>query len=222
MNINNYIQLLNHPNSKVENKELEEIIKIFPYFQSARAIYLKKLYQENSYKYNNALKKTAAYTIDRQILFEYITSENFVQKPIKKSVPQKVTKKKEILEIGKPLQFKSTEKHSFNQWMQLINHKKITEEEKEENNSNHNLIDQFITNNPKIKPILKASANPDISVESTTKNTHLMTETLAKVYVEQKKYDNAIQAYKILSLKYPEKSSFFANHIKEIKRIQKT
>ena len=48
-----------------------------------------------------------------------------------------------------------------------------------------------------------------------------MTETLAKVYLEQKKYKKAIQAYRILSLKYPEKSSFFANRIKAVKELQK-
>jgi len=48
-----------------------------------------------------------------------------------------------------------------------------------------------------------------------------MTETLAKVYLEQKKYENAIQAYRILSLKYPEKSGFFADQIKRIQILQK-
>jgi hypothetical protein len=36
-------------------------------------------------------------------------------------------------------------------------------------------------------------------------NSMLMTETLARVYLEQKKYQKAIQAYEILILKYPEK-----------------
>jgi hypothetical protein len=48
-----------------------------------------------------------------------------------------------------------------------------------------------------------------------------MTETLAKVYLEQKKYENAIKAYHILSLKYPKKSGFFADRIKAIKILQK-
>jgi hypothetical protein len=47
-----------------------------------------------------------------------------------------------------------------------------------------------------------------------------MTETLAKVFVKQKKFENALQAYQILSLKYPEKNSFFADQIKEIKRLK--
>jgi len=45
-----------------------------------------------------------------------------------------------------------------------------------------------------------------------------MTETLAKVYVKQEKYKEAMKAYKILSLKYPEKISLFANQIKDLKK----
>jgi hypothetical protein len=47
-----------------------------------------------------------------------------------------------------------------------------------------------------------------------------MTETLARVYLEQKKYQKAIQAYEILILKYQRKSSFFADRITDIKILQ--
>jgi hypothetical protein len=47
-----------------------------------------------------------------------------------------------------------------------------------------------------------------------------MTETLARIYLEQKNYEKAIQSYKILSLKYPEKSGFFADQIKAVKQLQ--
>jgi hypothetical protein len=42
-------------------------------FQSARALRLKGLYNENSFKYNFALKVTAAHTNDRTVLFDFIT-----------------------------------------------------------------------------------------------------------------------------------------------------
>ena len=47
-----------------------------------------------------------------------------------------------------------------------------------------------------------------------------MTESLAKILLKQKKYKKAIKAYKILSLKYPEKNVFFAGQIQKIKKLQ--
>ena len=46
-----------------------------------------------------------------------------------------------------------------------------------------------------------------------------MTETLARVYLQQKNYKKAIKAYEILILKNPEKSGFFADQIRAIKKL---
>ena len=262
--------LLNNPDGIDASKTeaLNEICTEFPYFQSARAVQLKGLYKNKSFKYNQALKKTAAYTIDRKMLFDFITSYTFShlkfknaevleeievidpetvtalhQKILNTVTKSEITETKEnlstqiieevtseenntdtsILEIGSPINFSSQEPHSFNEWMQLISKKPIEREPVEENNNadKFNLIDKFIETNPKIKPVDKSQNLIDIAAESSTQNESLMTETLAKVYLEQKKYDNAIKAYRILSLKYPEKSSFFADRIKAIKILQK-
>ena len=53
---------------------LGSILEEFPYFQSARAVFLKGLKNKESFKYNQALRVTAAYTADRSILFDFITS----------------------------------------------------------------------------------------------------------------------------------------------------
>ena len=107
--------------------------------------------------------------------------------------------------------------------MQLIAQKPIFREEisVRKIEEKFNLINKFIELNPKIKPIDKNTVNVDITFEDSTENESLMTETLAKVYLEQKKYENAIKAYRILILKYPEKSGFFADRIKAIKNLQK-
>lgn len=257
MNRSQYISLLQNPEdintSKIQ--QLEDVISEFPYFQSARALLLKGFNKTYSYKYNPTLKKTAAYTIDRKVLFDFITSSLFINKPISKvepldeteiieeetieeetieELPQKITdvisttdkkieketqKASEILEIGEPIQFIDSELHSFNEWMQLTKREPIVRTEKPKDK--FSIIDTFIKTKPKIKPADKSSVTIDISSESSTTNDSLMTETLAKVYLEQKKYENAIKAYHILSLKYPEKSGFFADRIKAIKILQR-
>jgi hypothetical protein len=262
MNSAEYIQLLKNPEdiNASNTKQLEEIVQEFPYFQSARSLLLKGLNKSNSYKYNPVLKKTAAYTIDRKVLFDFITSPIFITnkstdtdeleqiniidpeiveiktKNISKpSVPISIDKHdvvvkpiheigqteqaSEFLKLGKPIDFHNNEPHSFNEWMLLATQKPIVREEKKVNK--FSIIDAFIESKPKIKPVGKNVINIDISQGSSTENDSLMTETLAKVYLEQKKYENAIKAYRILSLKYPEKSGFFADRIKAIKILQR-
>ncbi|QRE26952.1 tetratricopeptide repeat protein, partial [Flavobacterium psychrophilum] len=272
MNVTEYTYLLNNPEA-FNNRQiiaLEKILDDFPYFQSARSLQLKNLYKQGSFKYNSELKKTATFTTDRSILFDLITSENFISinkepleeaktlhttlaenttliiendvKPeinkLEKSIISSIKKAnqdlqekttpevaknlttEEKLEIGKPLIFNNSETHSFQEWLQLAKIKPIIREENQisENNlsSKLEIIDKFIETNPKISPAKKDTLTPVITIK-TEDNSYLMTETLAKVYLEQKKYSKAIQAYEILILKYPEKITFFADRISDIK-----
>ncbi len=243
-----YTYLLQHPQqvSNAKTAELKTIILNFPYFQSARALYLKGLKQQESFQYNNELKKTAAYTTNRTLLFEFITSKAFDKEPIPtekilseievvdaqviKALHQEINKQhpseialnqlQNTLEINKPLPFKPNETHSFNEWLQII---KISPIERVTDNSTKklNLIDKFIENKPRITAVKKTADSTVLKNQKNTLDNALMTETLAKVYVAQQKFENAITAYRILSLKYPEKSGFFADQIKAIQLLQK-
>jgi tetratricopeptide (TPR) repeat protein len=332
LNLSEYTYLLNNPNAVNEKqaKALETVVDSFPFFQSARALYLKGLYNQDSYKYNFALKQTAAHTTDRSVLFDFITSDEFtiiekdiyeqklaqlmdievvesnidyaiftetnnvieiqdveestlpivefesiaaiefvkveeLETPInhsefeEKIIPVEtinevisidITKDKQIaeentiaeekLQLGKPISFSQNEQHSFQEWLQLASINQIErktevskplfsakpiekEDQKVGNISDKQkkleIIDKFIETNPKITPAREVVETPVKSIEISD-TTHLMTETLARVYLEQKKFSKAIQAYEILILKYPEKSIFFADRIKDIKILQ--
>ena len=66
------------------------------------------------------------------------------------------------------------------------------------------LIDTFLENQPKIPPVRQDQPKVDLSKSNEFNRDELMTETLAKVYLQQKN-KKALYAYKILILKYPEK-----------------
>src|SRR6187431_656467 len=97
MNISSYNYLLNQPEEidETQTVALEKVLDEFPFFQSARALRLKGLYNQNSYKYNFALKIAAAHTTDRSVLFDFITSESFIA--IQKKTYEK--QKEELLNI---------------------------------------------------------------------------------------------------------------------------
>ena len=280
MNVTDYTYLINKPDAihEKQTEALEKVLVEFPYFQSARAIQLKGLYNQNSFKYNTALKITAAHSTDRSILFDFITSDTFtsIQKGLydKKAleildikvvdseiiVTEEKTESKinslersiltsikeasagdvddnssktpeEKLAIGKPLDFSKSEQHSFQEWLQLSRTEPIEREKEspinlplpiidEDKRKKLELIDKFIEASPKISPVKHGVASTVTFDLNATDNSFLMTETLARVYLEQKKYQKAIQAYEILILKYPEKSSFFADRITDIKILQ--
>ena len=137
--------------------------------------------------------------------------------------------------------FNAKEKYSFSEWLNLAssipkekilekteekktvvkNKRTISPKEEAIKKKKFDRIDRFIANNPKIVPTEEKNTSIDISSSSKINKNELMTETLARVYLEQKQYKKAIQAFKILSLKYPEKSSFFADRIRAVEKIQK-
>ncbi|MBN1597271.1 MAG: hypothetical protein JW894_03185 [Bacteroidales bacterium] len=86
-------------------------------------------------------------------------------------------------------------------------------------NSQIDLIDRFIEANPKMVPRDDSIPNEDISNDSVKEHESFITDTLAGIYVKQGKYAKAIFAYEKLSLKYPEKSTYFATQISEIKKL---
>ena len=74
--------ILKYPNQITLSQvyELENIINEYPYFQAVRAVYLKILYAQESYRYNKELKVTAAHIGNRTLLFDFITSQSFKEK----------------------------------------------------------------------------------------------------------------------------------------------
>ena len=181
------------PSDSSTSTVLKGILNTYPYFQSASAYYLKTLKVQKKESFNKLLPKTAILTHNRSILRNWIYE-------------------KEQNEINNKID--EIEKYSFLDWFDVIN--------ESESNLDYkiDLIDKFIKNSPKIN--IDKEYKPDVeSMPESKIHDGLITETLAKIYIDQKKYNKAIKAYNILSLKYPKKSSFFADQIERIKNLKK-
>ncbi|RXM38680.1 hypothetical protein BOQ62_15755 [Chryseobacterium sp. CH21] len=103
----------------------------------------------------------------------------------------------------------------INTWQSWLKIDRTEEIEKEKTEIKEKAIETFIENNPRISQLKEESSyvvkekNDDIS--------HLMTETLANLYFEQKLYTKAIKAFEILIKKSPEKKTYFESKIQDIK-----
>ena len=99
---------------------------------------------------------------------------------------------------------------------------KIIEPSKEPEviSSSMDLISQFIDKNPAFTPnrMQITDAHEDISEPSNIEPEELATETLALIYTSQKLFEKAISVYEKLILKFPEKSTYFASRIEELRK----
>ncbi len=81
------------------------------------------------------------------------------------------------------------------------------------------VIEKFIREEPMIQPLQAEKLDLENKARKSSEDQHsLVTETLAKIYVEQGLYPKAIEVYKKLVLKYPEKNAYFAARITELEK----
>ena len=213
MNKKNFIKILQNPDNLTaqELSFLDEINREFPYFQISKAIYLKTLKENDDIKFKKFLRSTAAYSRDRKILFDFINKSQNQNEKVYFNKNEITT----VLSENKVIEEEIIEENSFVEWLKLSNLKPIDRSNEIEK------IDKFIS----VKPKISIESNNENSINNKSSDTVIqddyMTETLAKLYLNQKNYEKAIQSYKILILKFPEKSSYFANQIKNIKKLKK-
>ena len=81
------------------------------------------------------------------------------------------------------------------------------------------IIKRFITEEPHIKPpSIDKLDTENKAKKSAEDQDEMVTETLARVYSDQMLYHKAINTYKKLMLKFPEKSRYFADQIEQLER----
>ncbi|MDC1012163.1 hypothetical protein OAQ04_02865 [Flavobacteriaceae bacterium] len=228
------------PSNRDQSENLKKVLEQHPNFHWVRAHYLKAVQALDPKSFDKNLSHTAIATFDRELLYEFVETqtqplkqteskpytkdESVVvpeenQKTVKEEIKLQPKEEEEEEQVVDSLQ-SEPETMRFSEWAIYLKARKAPEK-KLKLNDKFELIDSFLSKQGKIIPDKSATIKEDLSEKSWAASDELMTETLAKVFVKQKKYNHALEAYQILGLKYPEKNSFFADQITEIKRLKK-
>ena len=175
---------------KKDQSLFKKLSKRYPVFIPFKIINLMLSKKFNTIDYDDNLEICATQISDRKYLYQIIES--------------KILSENQKFEIFEDLkEISSDNKKTFIEWI------KSTKPSVENLKFDFSLHKNFE---------LIRNIDKDKIKSKKIKKQDYMTETLAELYIEQKKFKEALKAYEILSLKYPEKISLFANQIIFLKK----
>jgi hypothetical protein len=208
--------------------ELLSALEQCPYCQTLWLLYLKNLYLLRDGSFSSELRKAALYVNDRCALFYLIEGDNYKLRLETAFTDDSADQTLKLIDA-----FLS---QTAEQTPSALTDLKYTTDYilYEDNNRNElpdapklhkqELIDDFIEKSKKpltVQPMEETSLYP---VEETFLNKEesdeeCFTETLAKIYIKQKKYTKALKIIKSLSVKSPKKDAYFADQIRFLEKL---
>ncbi len=225
--------------------DLGQLLSDYPYFHTARLLYLKKLSQSDRQDvFTSELQRISPGVADRKRLFSLVEGERYGLSLF--DVYGHGTLKNDAFSLIDAFLADMQEAEGKDEAEGAVRvqpaaatdyfhaerqgEDAVTGSDTEVKLNHQNLIDSFIEEDAhrapgsglRLKPGGKNAAHtPAAKGKDASKplfNTYF-TETLARIYIKQKRYDKALQIIKNLSLKYPEKSIYFADQIRFLEKL---
>ena len=224
-------------------KQLRQLVDRYPYYQAARMLLLRSLYETHDPSFGQELRKAAAYVPSRRVLYQLIEADRLK--------PQPELKVRKANEDGMDEGMDRTYSLIDN----FLNTTPTAEEQPKSRKSRPTADaatdyvsymlqieadaaseDGFTTETPISygQEILdnfleqgkitiqehpdEELQKPQIESENEGEN-EILTETLARIYIKQGKYDKALEIIQRLSLKYPKKNRYFADQIRYLEKL---
>lgn len=241
-------RLIQHPEemSKETLYDLRALVALYPYYQTARLLMLQNLYILHDASFDEELRKAAIYITDRKIIFQMVEAAHYQLKTEGKkkekfskdstcdrtsdlinnfldSIP---TEEKEEKNEKKR---KPTPTDAAIDYVAYLMESDSENCETEGNTSRTiALIDTFIDDGgfklPKTdvqdyQPEFVPEVESENIQEGQPDSNGIFTETLARIYIKQNKYERALQIIERLNNKHPQKSAYYTDQMRFLEKL---
>ncbi|MDR0657655.1 MAG: tetratricopeptide repeat protein [Mediterranea sp.] len=221
--------------------KLRTLLTRYPYSQSLRLLYLKNLYLLHDIAFGAELRKSAFYVADRRVLFYLIEGDKYQLSGHKREssvaqVQQEEPGLDRTLSLIDAFLMSAPETDALQDRLDYtIDYMASLPVSAEESGHDalpplrgQDLIDEFIAKaesgpSMKLKPLDEeeeaALERPSFAYSEEDEEDTCFTETLARIYIKQRRYPKALEIIKKLSLKYPKKNAYFADQIRFLEKL---
>lgn len=223
-------------------KQLRQLVARYPYYQAARILLLRTLFEAHDPTFGQELRRAALFVPSRKVLYQLIESK-FAKPTPDSRVHHRIsdediddTKDRTYSLIDnflntnlEPQPRKSPVRHALDATNDYMGYLLQIEADM---GGDKSLEDAQLLGQPEIDDFLKQRPGkitiqehpeeelqkPEIETSAAEKG-EIFTETLARIYIKQAKYDKALEIIQRLSLKYPKKNRYFADQIRYLEKL---
>jgi tetratricopeptide (TPR) repeat protein len=209
--------------------DLQNLVEEYPYFQAAQLLYTLNLRAVKDSRFNAELRKTACLSGDRKKLFFQAENGYFSPAAIEKlENREEAAPDDSFSRIDSFLAEKNQKEEKEEipaEYVRYLLSEPAQNQPAEPAPLHHqDTIDKFLEEDRK-SPVKIVLTPPDTAGNEVFHNLDqveegsFFSETLAKIYLKQKKYEKALEIIRKLNLIYPEKNRYFADQIRFLEKL---
>lgn len=232
MTIEELYSWVNDPETLDESavQKLGKVVESYPYFQTSRLLYTKSLELTDHEQFGEELPKTAVLCSDRIQLLYLIRHKRYARFLAGDTDPNKQNADRTEALLNSFLSTLSDKEETKSSLpdptQQIVSTdyfaylESLGEENDQEGEAqpfqHQDIIDAFIEKAETDELFSPATtpSSPARKVEEKEEGGEFLTETLARIYIKQHKYEQALTIIQRLSLNFPKKSAYFADQIR--------